>query len=65
MGGGTMKLNQERKIRASHIIFGVVIVIALVVVRGTRAGNEPVHLTTDWSHHHLIFSAPHNLARQS
>jgi hypothetical protein len=59
-----MRLNQEWKIRTSHIVFGVVIVVALVVVRGIRAGNEPIHLTTDWSHHHLIFSAPHNLAQQ-
>jgi hypothetical protein len=28
------------------------------------AGNEPVHLVTDWSHRHVLFSPPHNLMDQ-
>src|ERR1019366_3542353 len=53
-----MKSNSSWRIRLTQILLGVGIVVALVVVRGTQAGNEPVHLTTDWSHRHLIFSAP-------
>ena len=58
-----MKSNSSWRIRLAQIFLGVVIVIALVVVRGTHAGNEPVHLVTDWSHRHLVFSAPHNLGQ--
>jgi hypothetical protein len=56
-----MKSSKEWQIRLVQILLGGVIVLALVLVRGTRAGDEPVHLTTDWSHRHLIFSPPHNL----
>jgi hypothetical protein len=28
---------------------------------GKAPENPPVHLTTDWSHRHLVFSTPHNL----
>src|ERR1035437_9254747 len=58
-----MKLNSSWRIRVAQILLGAAIVIALVVVRGTHAGNEPVHLVTDWSHRHLVFSAPHNLGQ--
>jgi hypothetical protein len=30
-------------------------------VRTTKAANEPIHLVTDWSHRHVVFSPPHNL----
>ena len=33
-------------------------------MRGIRAGDEPVHLVTDWSHRHLVFSPPKTLAQQ-
>src|ERR1039457_6379556 len=57
-----MKSNNSWRIRLAQILLGAGIVIALVVVLGTNAGNKPVHLTTDWSHRHLVFSPPHNLA---
>jgi len=57
-----MKSNSSWRIRAVQILLGVAIVVALVIVRGTNAGNPPVHVTTDWSHRHLIFSAPKTLA---
>jgi hypothetical protein len=47
----------------AQVLLGAVIVIALVVTRGTRAGNEPIHLTSDWSNRHLVFSAPQNLGQ--
>jgi len=53
-----MKPNNSWRTRLGQILLGRGIVIALVVVRGTKAGNEPVHLTTDWSHRHLSFLRP-------
>jgi len=51
------------KIRLAQILLGVGFVMALVVVRGTHAGNEPIHMATDWSHRRVVFSAPHNLGQ--
>jgi hypothetical protein len=59
-----MKLNRTRQSGLWKVILGAAIVISLVVVRGTHAGNEPVHLATDWSHRHVIFSTPHNFMQQ-
>ena len=58
-----MESNNSWRIRLAQIFLGAVIVIALVWVHRTNAGNEPVHLVTDWSHRHVIFSAPHNLGQ--
>jgi hypothetical protein len=56
-----MKLNCSWQIRLAQILLGAAFAIALVLVHGTNAQNGPVHLATDWSHRHLIFSAPKNL----
>jgi hypothetical protein len=56
-----MKLNCSWQIRLAQILLGAALVIALVLVHGTSAQNGPVHMATDWSHRHLIFSAPKNL----
>ena len=50
-------------VRLTQILLGAVCAIALIVVRGTNAGNNPVHLSTDWSHRHVVFSSPHNLGQ--
>ena len=55
-----MKSNSSWRIRLAQVVLGVAIVVALTMVHRTSAGDEPVHLVTDWSHHHLIFSAPHD-----
>jgi hypothetical protein len=56
-----MKLNNLRRGWLAQILLGAAIVIALVVVvRVTRAQNGPVHMVTDWSHRHLIFSQPNS-----
>ena len=57
-----MKLNKDGQIGLVQILLGAVIVIALMLVRGTYAGNPPVPLASDWSHRHLVFSAPTSLA---
>ncbi len=57
-----MKLNKEWQVRLAQTLLGAAIVLSLVVVRGTNAGNPPVPLATDWSHRHLVFSAPMSLA---
>ncbi len=51
------------KIRLAQILLGAGFILALVFVRGTHAGNEPIHLATDWSHRRVVFSAPHNLGQ--
>ena len=58
-----MKSNTSWKIWLAQILLGVGFILALVVVRGTHAGNDPIHLTTDWSHRRVVFSAPHNLGQ--
>jgi hypothetical protein len=59
-----MKSNSKRRIGLTYLIFGVVIVISFAAVRATKAAEEPVHLVTDWSHRHVLFSAPHSLMDQ-
>jgi hypothetical protein len=59
-----MKSNSKRRIRLTYLIFGAVIVISFAAVRATKAAEEPVHLVTDWSHRHVLFSAPHSLMDQ-
>src|SRR5580700_10416414 len=59
-----MKSNNSWRIRLAEILLGAAIVIALVVVRGTKAGDEPVHLVTDWSHRHMVYSAPSSLMQR-
>jgi hypothetical protein len=56
-----MKLNCSWQIRLAQILLGAALVISLVLVHGTSAQNGPVHMVTDWSHRHLVFSAPKNL----
>jgi hypothetical protein len=53
-----MNLNKEWRIRLAQILFAGAILIALIVLRGIRAGDEPVHQTTDWSDRHVVFSSP-------
>ncbi len=53
----------SRRVRVTQILLGVSMVLALVIVRGSHAGNEPIHLTTDWSHRHVVFSAPKDLGQ--
>jgi hypothetical protein len=59
-----MKSNNSWRIRLAQILLGAVIVIALVVVRGAKAGNEHLHLVTDWSHRHVVFSEPKSLMKR-
>ena len=56
-----MKMDFSPRIRLSKVLAGATFVIALVVVGGTRAGNEPIHLSSDWSDRHLVFSPPTSL----
>jgi hypothetical protein len=59
-----MKSNSKRRIGLTYLIFMAVIVISFAAVRATKAAEEPVHLVTDWSHRHVLFSAPHSLMDQ-
>lgn len=59
--GGKMKPKDSWWIKLGQAFLGAAIVIALVLARGAKAGNESIHMTADWSHQHLVFSAPHDL----
>lgn len=59
-----MKSNSKRRIGLTYLVFMAVIVISFAAVRATKAAEEPVHLVTDWSHRHVLFSAPHSLMDQ-
>jgi hypothetical protein len=59
-----MKSNSKGRIWLTYLIFGAVVVISFAAVRATKAAEEPIHLVTDWSHRHVLFSAPHSLMDQ-
>ena len=59
-----MKSNHSWRNMLAKIFVGAVIVIALVVIRGAKAGDEPVHLVTDWSHRHMVYSEPTSLMKR-
>lgn len=59
-----MKSNNKWRLGLTYLIFGAAIVISFVAVRATKAAGEPIHLVTDWSHRHVLFSAPHSLMDQ-
>jgi hypothetical protein len=52
------------RIRVAQILIGGAFVIALVTVRGAKAGEEHAHLVTDWSHRHLVFSEAKSLMKR-
>lgn len=57
-----MTLNNWWRVRPAQILLGTAIMLTLViVVRRTHAENGPIHLATDWSQRHLVFSRPHSL----
>ena len=53
-----MKSKHSRRIRLVQVFLGAMLLIALVMVRGTNAQREHAHLVTDWSHRHVVFSEP-------
>jgi hypothetical protein len=56
-----MKLDGLWRARLAQGLLSTAIVIALLLGARTRAqdpGNNPLHLTTDWSHRHMVFSPP-------
>lgn len=58
-----MTTNKFWRVRLAQILLGAAFLLVLVVVRGTHAGNESIHVATDWSHRHVVFSAPQNLGQ--
>ena len=59
-----MKSNGKWRIGLTALVFGVVFLILFTAVRTTKAENEPIHLVTDWSHRHVVFSPPRDLMDQ-
>jgi hypothetical protein len=56
-----MKPTSKWGIGLTPLVFGAAIVLTFVAARASEAGEEPVHLVTDWSHRHVVFSPPHDL----
>ncbi len=52
------------RFRLVQIGLGSLLLFAIFAAPRMRAENEPIHMTTDWSDHHLRFSPPHNLMQQ-
>jgi hypothetical protein len=56
-----MKLNGLWRVKLAQVFVGTAIVIALLLAARSSAqapGNNPLHLPTDWSHRHMVFSPP-------
>ncbi len=64
MASGGKEHNHSWPFNSTQIILGISLALALILVRAIRAGDEPVHLATDWSHRHLVFSPPKSLMDQ-
>ena len=55
------KWNAEWLIRSGLVSVSVLAVALLIVSWGKKThaeGHTPVHVTTDWSNRHMIYSAP-------
>ena len=60
----TLKSNHSFRGWLSKLVIGGAILSALVAIHEAKAGDEPVHLVTDWSHRHLVYSAPTSLRKR-
>jgi hypothetical protein len=60
-----MKRNSKWNHRFALAFFALVVLVTLMQwVRAQGSGrNTPVHMTTDWSNHHVLFSQPHSLVQ--
>ena len=47
-----------------QILLGGVFVLILLAAREVQAGEDHIHLVTDWSHRHLLFSEPKSLMKR-
>ncbi len=59
-----MKSNNAWRIKLGQILLGAAFLLALVIVRGTHAGNEPTQLKADLIHRHLDSSGPENAVQR-
>jgi hypothetical protein len=59
-----MRKNTSWSIKLVQVLIAGAIVIALFLTRRIRAENAPLHLPTDWSHRHLVFSQPKDLMQR-
>ncbi len=59
-----MTSNHSWRNRVAQILLCGAFVFALAAVRVAQAGGEHVHLVTDWSHRHLVYSEPKSLKKQ-
>jgi hypothetical protein len=56
-----MRTNTSPWIKLVQVLVAGAFVIALLLTRRIRAESTPMHLPTDWSHRHLVFSQPKDL----
>jgi len=59
-----MTSKRSWRIPVAQIVLGCALVIALLGARVAKAGEEHVHLVTDWSSRHLVFSEPKTLKKR-
>ena len=58
------QLNRIKGMKLNRALLVAVILLALFGTRGIHAGNDPVPVVTDWSHHHMVFSPPRSWAQR-
>jgi hypothetical protein len=56
-----MKENIGGRVRVPAYLLAILAALAFLLAYKIHAGNEPVHLRTDWSNRHLLFSEPKTL----
>jgi hypothetical protein len=59
-----MKSTPSKRIKLSQLFLGVALVFALFAAGEAKAGDEPQHVVTDWSHRHVVFSEPKSLMKR-
>ena len=59
-----MRTNTSRWIKLAQVLGTLTIVMALFLTLRIRAENAPVHLPTDWTDRHLVFSQPKDLIKR-
>jgi hypothetical protein len=59
-----MRGNNSWYIKLAQVLVVGAMLVALSVTRRIGAENAPIHLPTDWSHRHLVFSQPKDLMQR-
>jgi hypothetical protein len=59
-----MKRNGGWLVRSVLVLTGTLALASILVSQRTKAqGHVPVHMTSDWSNRHMVYSAPSSVAQ--